>query len=556
MRASVAALVTGVLMLVGCAPTEPPVKAAPPAMRRLSNDQYRNTIADIFGPQITVAGQADPLTRTDGLLAIGARAVRVTPAGLEKFYGLGKSIAQQVVAPENRAGEFPCTPEVVAGPDAGCARQFFSKVGRLLYRRPLTAGELEVAVTAANEGAQQTGDFYRGIALSLANMLTTPQFLFVVDELEPDPAHPGMQRLTGYAKAARLSYLLWNSTPGEALLGAAERGELQTDRGLRKAVDRMMASPRLEAGVRAFLDDFLRFDQFETLEKDSVIYPAFTVAVIDDAREQVLRTAIDLLLVRNGDYRDLFTTQRTFVTGALARIYHVPVSRPTGGAWSAYEFPAGDPRAGLITEIGFAALASHPGRSSPTLRGRAIREELLCQKVPDPPGNVDFSKFEAADTLGKTARQRLTAHRTDPACSGCHQIMDPIGLGLENLDGVGQFRTSENGAPIDPSGELDGRHFADAKSLGKAIHDDPAAASCVVERLASYALGRKTDDKPYLQYLGKEFADDGYRIPALLRRIALGPAFFAVAPVHSDLTPATTASRSSPVLSGSEKATL
>ena len=410
--------------------------------------------------------------------------------------------------------EFPCAPEKVAGPDPACARQFFSKVGRLLYRRPLTAGELAVAVGAANDAAAQTGDFYRGIALSLANMLTTPQFLFVVDELEPDPAHPGAQRLTGYSKAARLSYLLWNSTPSDALLGAAERGELHGDRGLRKAVDRMMASPRLEAGVRAFLDDFLRFDQFETLEKDSVIYPAFTVKVIDDAREQVLRTAVDLLLVQNGDYRDLFTTRKTFVTGTLARIYHIPISRPTGGAWSPYEFPEGDSRAGLITEIGFAALASHPGRSSPTLRGRAIREELLCQKVPDPPGNVDFSKFEAADTLGKTARQRLTAHRTDPACSGCHQIMDPVGLGLENLDGVGQFRTTENGAPIDPSGELDGQKFADAASLGKAIHDDPAATSCVVERLASYALGRKADDKPYLQYLGKKFADDHYQLPA------------------------------------------
>lgn len=546
LRFVVPALIAGAWLLAGCAEREPPVKPAPPSMRRLSNEQYRNTIADIFGPQIIIAGQADPLIRTDGLLAVGAATASITPSGLEKFYGLAKSIALQVVSAENRGGEFACRPENPTGPDDVCARQFFSRVGRLLYRRPLRPSELDVAVRSANQAATVRRDFYLGAAASLTNLLTTPQFLFIVEETEPDPEHPGRQRLTGDAKAAKLSYLLWNTTPNEALLDAAERGELNTASGLRRAVDRMMESPRLETGVRAFLDDFLRFDQFETLEKDSVIYPAFTVKVIEDAREEVLRTAVDLLLVRNGDYRDLFTNRRTFVTGSLARIYHIPVPRPSGGAWNAYEYPASDPHAGLIMQIGFAALASHPGRSSPTLRGRAIREELLCQKVPDPPGNVDFSKFEAADTLGKTARTRLTAHRTDPACAGCHKIMDPIGLGLENLDGVGQFRTTEFGERIDPSGDLDGHHFADAASLGQAIHDDPAATSCLVERLASYALGRRPADKPYLQYLDREFAADGYRVPGLMRRIALGPAFFAVGSTADPPRPVQTASLSAP----------
>src|SRR5690606_7737678 len=122
-------------------------------------------------------------------------------------------------------------------------------------------------------------------------------------------------------------------------------------------------------------------------------------------------------------------------------------------------FDENDPRAGLVSQVGFLAMASHPGRSSPTLRGQAIREHLLCQSVPEPPGDVDFTLFEDPDSSLKTARERLVAHANVPACAGCHKITDPIGLALENFDGAGQFRTTENGAPIDTSGELDGISF-------------------------------------------------------------------------------------------------
>jgi hypothetical protein len=131
--------------LAGCGPTEPAARAAPPTMRRLSNDQYRNTIADVFGPHVVVAGQADALTRTDGLLADGARLARITPSGIEKFYGLAKAIAAQVVSPENRDANFPCAPADTAAADDACAKAFFTRVGRLLYRRPLSAAEIDLA---------------------------------------------------------------------------------------------------------------------------------------------------------------------------------------------------------------------------------------------------------------------------------------------------------------------------------------------------------------------------------------------------------------------------
>ncbi len=520
------------LVLAACAPNEPPSAGAPASMRRLSNDQYRNIIADVFGPQITVAGQADALQRSDGLLAVGASKAEITPSGYEKYYAMARSVAAQAVDPDNRASVVPCTPRSAAEPDENCARQFFAKVGRLLYRRPLAPAELELVLRIAGEGARLRQDFYSGLEVALTGMLQSPQFLFVVDTLEPDPTPAGRQRLTAYARAARLSLLLWNTSPNEQLLTAVEKGALDSAGGRKDIVERMLASPRVEAGVRAFFEDFLHFDQFETLEKDSVIYPAFSVRVVEDAREQVLRTVLKHVLDKRADYRNLFTTRDTFITGSLARIYRVPTAKPEGSVWVPYEFPDGDPRAGLLTEVGFAALASHPGRSSPTLRGRAIRENLLCQKVPNPPGNVDFSRFESADAQKKTARERLALHSTNAACAGCHKITDPIGLALENLDGIGQFRRTENGAVIDASGTLDGVPFTDAAGLGRAMRDNPATTSCVVQRLASYSLGRNAggSDKPFVDYLNQSFSHDDYDFLELLRRVALSDTLFAVKP--------------------------
>jgi hypothetical protein len=191
--------------------------------------------------------------------------------------------------------------------------------------------------------------------------------------------------------------------------------------------------------------------------------------------------------------------------------------------------------------VSFAALFSHPGRSSPTLRGRAIRELLLCQKVPDPPGNVDFSLFNDPNSPHRTARERLTVHATQQACAGCHKLTDPVGLGMEHLDGAGQLRTAEAGAPIDASGSLDGIEFKDVAGLGKAMRENPAVPPCVVNRLFAYATARAPlkEEKPLLEYFTSEFADSRYRVPTLLREIATSDALFAVKtpPVQSAALP-------------------
>src|SRR5581483_3074742 len=148
------------------------------------------------------------------------------------------------------------------------------------------------------------------------------------------------------------------------------------------------------------------------------------------------------------DYRDFYTTRETYLSPSLAALYHLP----TSSDWQRYEFPADSPRAGMLTQISFLAGHSHPGRSSPTLRGKALREILLCQPVPRPPANVDFSIVENPNSNYHTARDRLEAHRKNPVCAGCHKIMDPMGLALENFDGAGEYRDTERGAKIDASG--------------------------------------------------------------------------------------------------------
>lgn len=515
--------------LAACSEPEPTVKGAPPAMRLLTEAQYRNVIADVFGNQIVVGGSFDPLIRTNGLLTVGSTAGHITPSGLEQYDRRARAIAAQVVDEKNRGVLLPCEPADVTKSDDACAQQFFSRVGKFLYRRPLTEAEVKVPVDVAREVTGTTRNFYGGISAGLSGMLVSPAFLFAIETTENDSA--GKVRLDAFAKASRLSFFLWNSGPDEPLMKAAESGEIHADKAVAAQVDRMLTSPKVEAGLRAFFNDMLAFDEFAKIEKDSIIYPAFSLAVAEDAREQTLRTIIDLVLTQNGDYRDIFTTRKTFMSGPLGRIYKIPVDRPDGG-WMPYEFPEGDPRAGLITHVSFAALYSHPGRSSPTIRGRAIRESLLCQKVPDPPGDVDFSLFNDPNSPNKTARDRLSAHATQPACTGCHKLTDPIGLAMEQIDGAGQLRTHEGGALIDPSGDLDGVKYADAAGLGRAMRDNPATPSCVVNRLYSYAAARPpaADERPYISFLEQDFAKNGYRMPQLLRRIATSNALFAVTP--------------------------
>jgi hypothetical protein len=199
-----------------------------------------------------------------------------------------------------------------------------------------------------------------------------------------------------------------------------------------------------------------------------------------------------------------------------------------------YTFGSSDPHAGILTLAAFLMLdPTHEGRSSPTIRGKTVRELLLCQKIPPPPGNVDFKLVQDThNLLYRTARDRLTAHRDNPACAGCHSITDPIGLAIENYDAIGQYRTQENDAVIDASGSFEHKPYKDVVALEKILHDSPATTNCVAKRLYEYGVGRPVvpAEKQWLEYLGEHFAADQYKFPALMRTVATSKAFRAISP--------------------------
>ena len=530
------ALALGVTALAGLPVTLAAVAGAPTAtapavpglrivgMRRLTEAQYRNTIADVFGPDIKVAGRFEPIVRpAHELLASGARDAALSPSGLEQFDAIGRNVAAQVFDDAHRAQFVPCAPQDANRPDDACARATLTPLGRYLFRRPLTEAEIAAHLRMAAVATKATGSFYKGLELALAALLVDPQFLYVVETAVPDPARPGALTLDDYARASRLSFALWNSTPGDTLLKAAAAGRLRDPATLEATARHMVDSSRFEQGIRAYFADMLLFERFDSLSKDPLLFPYFNSAVAQAMPEQMLRTVTDHLLARNGDYRQLFLTNRTFMTRALGGLYQVPVHKASG--WEAHEFAPGDDRAGLLGQAGFLAMYSQTGRSSPTLRGRAVRELLLCQPVPDPPGNVNFTAVQ--DTTNKampTARIRLTAHITDENCSGCHKLTDPVGLGLERFDGIGSWRTTENGAAIDPAGKFDKLGFTGAAGLGRIVAESPDATLCAASRTLEYVRGVPSDDDGTLvESLDKAFGASGYSIRALFLKAMTMP---------------------------------
>ncbi|HKQ72789.1 MAG TPA: DUF1592 domain-containing protein [Blastocatellia bacterium] len=497
-----------------------------PAVRRITETQYRRTIADVFGPGIKINARFEPEKREEGLLAIGSAELSLTSSGFEQYFALASSISDQALGEKQRTTSVPCKPADAKRADDACARQFIESYGARLFRRPLTESETLARLKTASAGAERAGDFYAGLKLALTSLLIAPEFLFRVETAEPDPANSGQYRLDGYTKAARVSFLLWDSGPDQELLAAASNGAIHSDAGIKQQIARMISSPRFEDGVRAFFTDLLQFDGFENLVKDPAIYPKFNQTVSDSAKEQTLKTIIDLLVRQKRDYRDLFTSNDTFINRPLAAVYRIPFA--SNNEWAPYTFPQSSERSGILTQVSFLALFAHPGTSSPTKRGIKALEIFMGEQTPEPPANVDFSKVQ--DSSKGTVRGRLLDHMNNKGCAGCHRRTDPPGLALEHFDGLGQLRTMENGMRIDVSADLDGVKFDGAQGLGKLLRDDQRVPASLVRNVYAYGVGRKTEerDEAYLSDQTRAFVTNGYRLPDLMAQIASSPEFFRI----------------------------
>jgi hypothetical protein len=246
-------------------------------------------------------------------------------------------------------------------------------------------------------------------------------------------------------------------------------------------------------------------------------------------RQETLRVVEDLVFAANGDYGQLFDQTATFMNAELAKIYQVPA--PAGGGFAKITLPADGPRAGLLTHPGFLAATSSDGETKPMVRGRVIRERLLCQKVPDPPKAETLPPPMAG--LNATKRERLAVHRTEPACAGCHGLIDPPGLALENFDAIGAYRRTEpDGSVIDARGELDGVAFDGAKGLGQSLRTHRQVGACLTTLLYRVATSHREEpgELPAIARLAAEFDRQGRRVKPLLLAIVTSDAFTSFAP--------------------------
>lgn len=470
--------------LGGCTSPEPPVAPEEPRLRRLTNAQYESSIQDVLGADLFVPSDNEPDYRLRGLLSVGAGSASISPRGVERFEQAAYSVAAQVMEPGVREGLLDCVPAVVA--DDPCTRSELARLGRSLWRRPLSESELDSAATVAADAGAALADPWDGFEFGLALLLQSPHFLYRVELGHEGISDRFVRAYDDWELASRLSYLLWNTTPDLELLDAAQAGELGDDVGLDIQVERLLASPRSREGMSAWFGDMMQLADLDDLYKDPGVFLHMSDSLGASARGETLQFFEHLAFDQEGDLRDLAISRTTFVNREMAALYEVRA--PSLDDFGQVELPADGFRIGLLGQASVLALAAHPVSSSPTLRGQFVREVLLCQTIRAPLAGIDTAippLTEEAPTL----RDRVAQHLTDPGCAGCHDPMDNIGLGLENFDGIGRFRTMDGGALIDPSGKVDDDTFDDPVGLAQLLrrHDDFAA--CLVKSFVRYATG-------------------------------------------------------------------
>jgi hypothetical protein len=292
--------------------------------------------------------------------------------------------------------------------------------------------------------------------------------------------------------------------------------------GLQTQAERLLADPRARAALDDFHSERLALEELASLEKGAAVFSTVDDSLRSAMRHDVLATIEEFTFGAAPDLRELFTTRVVFVESKLASIYGLPaVSKSTRS-----ELPTSTPRAGLLGKVAFLAANAHTNATSPTLRGKYIRERFLCQSIPAPPPEV-VTVLPAVDPNAPTMRDRLKVHASTPSCAGCHRLMDPIGLSLEHFDAIGKYRESDQGHTLDTTGVLDGKSFDGALSLAQLLRDDPRTSDCVARQTYRYAVAHVegAGEEPAISAMVKQFEQSGYRFTQLLRAVVVSDGF-------------------------------
>jgi hypothetical protein len=485
-------------------------------MHRLNRAEYDNTVRDLLDTQQRLSENFPPDDTAYGFDNV-ASALSITDVALGYYIDTAKKLAVEALAPERRARLLTC--DLTTGQEA-CVSSMLSTLLPRAWRRPLVSGDVErlVALYTANKADAASDDEALGRVLQA--VLLAPEFLFRV---ERNSGVAGARPLDGYELASRLSYFLWSSMPDAELTSAAASGGLKDTASLRQQAARLLADGKAAALGERFGSQWLTLRSLDNVHPDATVYPAFDDSLRLAMRAETMRFFADIAAGQR-PLHELVTTSSGYVNDRLAQHYGMPAVGSSEPLFLA--LPA--ERGGLLTQASILTVLSHPKESAPVLRGKWILSQLLCQEVPPPPPDVPQ---EPAAVAGMSRRERLAAHRVEPVCKSCHELMDPPGLALEQYDGVGAFRTQDNGTTIDPAGQLKGGGaFAGADELAQLIAQDPALPRCVSQHLLTYGLGRalrpSSDfDSATLESVSKAFSDAGQLFPKLVDAIVSSDAF-------------------------------
>ena len=496
------------------------VSAAVAPMRRLTRNQYRNTVRDLLGVADAVAPSALP-----GDDAIHDRFHSNTASPLQaidigKYADAAEAIAGKAAA--NLKALLPCDP---ATGDAACARRFIESFGRRAYRRPLTPAEVDLLASVHAQG----GDFATGIRLVIAGLLQSPKFLYLP---EPVPVSAGGQivAVDPWAMASRLSYFFLDTMPDDGLFVAAEKGKLGSAAEVEAQATRLMSDARFRGTLSTFHQEWLQTETLAAAAKDPQLFPQWNPALRDALGEETRRFVEYVFTEGDQRLQTLLTAPFSLVDAQLATFYGAAgAPQSPSGAWQRLDLPA-DQRAGLLTQAGLMATLASESRTSFILRGKMVREALFCTaSLPPPPDAPAEPKLDP----GASAKARSEAHRTDPACASCHDLFDPLGFAFEIYDATGRYRTSDAAGPIDArvtlthTQQLNGKSAANAVELVKLLAGADEVRDCVARQWLRFGLGREdaSEDQPSLTAAIDAFKQGEAKLPALLLAIARSDAF-------------------------------
>ena len=495
--------------------------APDPELRRLTHSQYNHTVRDLLGDQTDPASQFPPEDFVNGFRN-QSRGQSLSPLLIEGYSAAAERLAKSAFRGGDTHNLIPCKPSVV------CRTRFIREFGQKAFRRPLDAGEQTRYETLFSHAApnRQT-DFLKGAQVVVEAMLQSPGFLFRLDAT-PDP------KLKPWATANRLAYSLWDTMPDAELFAAAAKGELATPAGVERQTRRLLADPHAHEALNEYVSQWLRFDRLLTSSKDRRKFPLFTRETANSMTQEAIAFVSDLVW-NNRDFMTLFTADYGHVNQELARVYGVTAPAKD---FDRVPFPAGSERAGLLGQGLFLAMTAKPEESSPTARGLFVREQFLCQHVPDPPPGVNTNLPPVTEAKPQTNRDRMVEHATNPTCATCHKLMDNVGFGLEKFDAIGARRdqlTLEFGSgrgkrtvnlKLDTSGSVAGvpdSQFSSPAELGGVLAKSSQCQECMVKQYFRYTAGR-TDtpaDRALIRRVAEDFRKSQFHFQELVVSLTL-----------------------------------